>query len=139
MSTYVRLRVASEVYAMPVENVVEVAVLGDLAPVPGSPPELLGVRNMRGTILPVVDLALLLKVPRMAPPSRLVVTEAAGRQIGFAVDSVYEVSELAELTEETDSPLLLGAILAHGELVGVIDVGRTLDEMEGGSNGRGRR
>jgi purine-binding chemotaxis protein CheW len=132
MSTYVRLRVASEVYAMPVEHVAEVAALGDLTPVPGSPPELLGVRNMRGRILPVVDLALLLKVPRMAPPSRLVVAEAAGRQIGFAVDSVYEVGELAEPTEETESPLLAGAILDNGELVGVVDVRRAMDELGGG-------
>ena len=68
--------VAAESYAMPVEHVLEVADLGDVAPVPGSRPEMLGVRNMRGQILPVVDLALLLGIPRTAPPGRLVVAEA---------------------------------------------------------------
>ncbi len=132
MTTYVRLRLASESYAIPVDEVAEVAALGDVTPVPGSPPELLGVRNLRGTILPVVDLAVLLKVPRLAPPSRLVVAEGSGRRVGFAVDSVDEVGELAEPTEETDSPLLAGAILSNGDLVGVIDVDRAVDQIKGG-------
>jgi purine-binding chemotaxis protein CheW len=132
MTTYVRLRLAAEIYAIPVDHVVEVAALGEVTPVPGFPAELLGVRNLRGTILPVVDLAVLLKLPRLAPPSGLVVAEGSGRRVGFAVDSVDEVGELAEPTEETDSPSLAGAILSNGDLVGVIDVDRAVDQIEGG-------
>jgi len=132
MTTYVQLRLASEIYAIPVDHVAEVATLGELTPVPGSPPEFIGVRNLRGTSLPVVDLAVLLKVPRTAPPRGLVVTESAGRRVGFAVDSVDEVGELAEPTEDTDSPLLAGAILDSGDLIGVLDVDQAVDQIEGG-------
>ena len=51
-------------YAMPIEHVLEVADLGQLTAVPGAGPEMLGVRNLHGQILPVVDLAPLLGIPR---------------------------------------------------------------------------
>jgi chemotaxis signal transduction protein len=130
VSVYVRLRVAAEAYAMPVENVLQVAELGDVTAVPGSRPEMLGVRNLRGQILPVVDLALLLGIPRTAPPTRLLVAEAGGRQAGFAIDQVSEVGDLEDPTEETDSDMLVGAALAGGDLIGVIDVTRVFDSLE---------
>jgi purine-binding chemotaxis protein CheW len=129
VSVHVRLRVASETYAMPVEFVLEVAELGELAPVPRSRPEMLGVWNLRGQILPVVDLALLLGIPRSAPPRRLLVAEAGGRQAGFAIDAVSAVGELADPAEEAESDLLVGATLAGGELIGVIDVPRVFDSL----------
>jgi purine-binding chemotaxis protein CheW len=131
VSVHVRLRVVSEAYAIPVKYVLEVAAPGDMAAVPRSRPEMLGVRNLRGQILPVFDLALLLGVPRTAPPSRLLVVEAGGRQAGFAVDDVSGVGELGDPTEETESALLEGAALAGGDLVGVIDVRRVYDSLDG--------
>ena len=91
MSVYVRLRVASEAYAIPVEHVTQVAPIGEVTAVPGSSATMLGVRNLRGQILPVIDLALLLGIPRTAPPAHLLVAEAGGRQAGFAIDEVSEV------------------------------------------------
>lgn len=131
MSVHVRLRVAAETLAMPVGHVVEVAKLGDLEPVPRSRPEILGVSNMRGQILPVVDLALLLGIQRTAPPSRLLVGEAGDLSAGFAIDEVLEVGELADPTEETTSELLAGATLADGDLIGVIDVPRVFELLLG--------
>lgn len=130
MTTYVRLRVASESYAMPVLHVLEVTGLGDVAAVPGSRPEMLGVRNVRGRILPVVDLAVLLGIPRRAPPGRLIIAEAGERQACFAVEAVSEVGEMDPPTEETLSDLLIGAALAGGDLVGVIDVPGVFDSLE---------
>jgi chemotaxis signal transduction protein len=130
MSIYVRLRVASEAYAMRVEHVLQVTYLGDVASVPGSRPEMLGVWNFRGQILPVVDLALLLGVRRTDPPTRLLVTDVAGRQAGFAIDEVSEVGELQDPTEKTESELLAGATLVGGDLIGIIDVARVFDSLE---------
>jgi chemotaxis signal transduction protein len=130
VSVHVRLRVASETYAMPVEHVLEIADLGQVRAVPGARPELLGVRNLRGQILPVVDLALLLEIPRTAPPRRLLVAEAGGRRAGFAIDEVSGVGELADPAEETESGLLVGALWGEGDLIGVIDVPRVFDSLE---------
>jgi chemotaxis signal transduction protein len=124
------LRVASEAYAMPVEHVLEVADLGQVRAVPGARPELLGVRNLRGRILPVVDLALVLEIPRTAPPGRLLVAEAGGRRAGFAIDEVSGVGELPDPAEETESDLLVGALFGEGDLIGVIDLPRVFDSLE---------
>ncbi len=130
MSVHVRLRVASEAYAMPVEHVLEVADLGQVRAVPRSRPELLGVRNLRGQVLPVVDLALLFGIPRTVPPGRMIVAEAGGRRAGFAIDEVSGVGELGDPAEETESDLLVGAALGGGDLIGVIDVPRVFDSLE---------
>jgi purine-binding chemotaxis protein CheW len=116
---------------MPADHVLEVAGLGEVEAVPRTRPEMLGVRNMRGQILPVVDLALLLGIPRTAPPSRLLVVEAGGVRAGFAVDEVIGVGELADPTEETVSDLLAGATLADSDLIGIIDVPRVFESLRG--------
>ena len=139
MSVYVRLRVGPEAYAMPVQHVREIVGLGEVTAVPGSGPEMLGVRSLRGQILPVIDLALLLGISTSVPPARLLVAEAGGRAAGFAIDAVSDVGELQDPTEETESGLLIGATLAGGDLIGLIDVPRVFDSLEGrGSERSGR-
>jgi purine-binding chemotaxis protein CheW len=124
VSTLVRMRVGKEAYALPVEHVIEVAELGDIAPVPGAASTVLGVRNLRGQVLPVFDLAAIFGVAREGGPSRLVVAEHDGRRAGFAVDAVTDVGELPPPTEEGRSEFLRGAALDGGDLVGVVDVAR---------------
>ena len=129
MTAYVRFRVAEEAYAVSVLNVLEVASLGDVTPVPGAPIEILGVRNLRGKILPVIDLAALLGTRRSRPAGRLLVTESEGRQAGLAIDEVTEVGELADLTEEAESVLLLGTMLDDGDLIGVLNLAAVMDAL----------
>src|SRR6202161_1329195 len=85
VSVYVRLRLGAEAYAIPVEHVREVGELGEVQAVPGSGPEMLGLRNLRGQILPIVDLALLLGIDAVTRPARLLVAEAGGRPAGVAI------------------------------------------------------
>ena len=91
---HVRLRVGGEMYAVPIENVLEVAELGDLTAVPGAAPQCSGVRNLHGQVLPVFDLAHVLGIPRDGRPQRLVVTDHGGRLAGLAVDEVTDVAPL---------------------------------------------
>lgn len=131
---HVRVRVADEHYALAVEDVLEVAELGDVTPVPGAGAAVLGVRNLRGQVLPVVDLATVFELPP-AQSDRIVIAERGGLRAGLAVDAVTGVEELPDASEEVDSPHLVGAALADGALVGVIDVGSVLEAVEG-SNAR---
>jgi purine-binding chemotaxis protein CheW len=126
----VRVLVADEHYALPVADVLEVAELGDITPVPGAGAAMLGVRNLRGQVLPVVDLATLFGLPP-ADPERIVIAERGGLRAGLAVDTVAGVEQLPEASEEVDSRHLTGAALADGALVGVIDVESVLDDVEG--------
>lgn len=128
MGVYARLRIATESYGIPVGDVIEVADLGELTAVPGAPREILGVRNLRRQILPVIDLALVIGV-RGAQPKRLLVAEAEGVLAGFAVDEVTDVGELPDPAEETESDFLVGAMLYDGDLIGVIDVTRIFGSL----------
>jgi purine-binding chemotaxis protein CheW len=151
MSVHVRLTVAGEAYAVPVGSVLEVVPLGEVTDVPGSRAELLGVLNLRGQILAVADLAPILGLGRTAEAGRttaaepagrpaglvMMIAESAGRQAGFVIDEVSEVGEVADPTEPTESPVLAGATLAGGELIGVIDLDRVFDALaEPAASGR---
>jgi chemotaxis signal transduction protein len=128
---HVRVRVAGEDYALPVTDVLEVAELGDVTPVPGAPGAVLGVRNLRGTVLPVVDLANVFGLSRTELPARIVVADLGGRTAGLAVDSVVGVEQLPAASQEVESPYLAGAALADGALVGIIEVKSVLDAIGG--------
>ena len=129
--THVRIRVGGEAYALPVENVREVAELGEVTPVPGAGRAVLGVRNLRGEVLPVFDLATVFGAERAGHGERLVVAEGVGRRAGFAIDAVTDVGTLPEAVQEAESDLLTGAALADGELVGIVDLEAVFVALEG--------
>ncbi len=125
---HVHVRVAREHYALPVTRVLEVAELGDLTPVPGSPASVIGVRNLRGQVIPVMALATLLGLSG-EEPERIVVVEAGERYAGLAVDAVVDVGELPAASEQVDSPYLTAAALVDGLLVGMLDADAILSSV----------
>jgi len=131
---HVRVRIGSEDYALPVESVTEVAELGDVTPVPGAPAGVLGARNLRGHVLPVIDMAALFGLAS-GSPSRLVVADHDGRRAGLAVDAVAGVEPLPDISEKAESRHLVGATLIDASLVGVVDVKSVLDAVGAGAAG----
>ena len=129
---HVYVRVGAERYALPVENVLEVDRLGDLAPVPGAGGSSLGVRNHHGQVLAVFDLAAIFGIARAGRPERIVVAVDAGRRAGLAIDEVTDVGPLPPATEESASPYLRGSTLAGGLVVGVVNVRGVFDALETG-------
>jgi len=89
----VTFEVNGEEFAVDILAVHEINRMMELTRVPQSPPEVVGVINLRGKIIPVIDL----RSRFMMPPgeetdhNRIVVVEVAGRVIGFIVDRVHEV------------------------------------------------
>ena len=129
---HVYVRVGVERYALPVDNVLEVDRLGELAPVPGAGGSSLGVRNHHGQVLSVFDLAVVFGIDRAGPPQRIVVAVDAGRRAGLAIDEVTDVGPLPPATEESTSPFLHGSTLAGGQVVGIVNVRGVLDALETG-------
>src|SRR5215212_10563673 len=133
MSIHVRFRLGDESFALPVAQVLEVAELGSLARVPGAPPSVLGVRNLRGQVLPVIDLAGVLGTAHARRAQRLVITEEAGRRAGLAIDEVTDVAELTGPLQDAHSPFLSGSTLVEGDLVGIVDVEGVFSAVERGT------
>jgi purine-binding chemotaxis protein CheW len=131
---HVTLHVGAESYALPVDNVVEIADFDAPTPVPGGPRELLGVRNLRGEVLPVFDLAAVLGIAADGDPVKLVVAEdRIRRRAGLAIAGVHSVDELPAADQIADSPLLAGAALTDEGLVGVVDVEQLFAQLAEGS------
>jgi chemotaxis signal transduction protein len=121
-ATCVRLRLGAEFYAIDVEQVLEVAELHELCPVPGSPAAVLGVSNLRGSVIPVLDLGSLLGTALDPPPRRLVVTQRDGERTGLAVTEVSDVISMPDSLEPPATRHLTGAAMVGETLVGLIDL-----------------
>jgi chemotaxis signal transduction protein len=127
VNRHLRVVVGRERYALSVHQVREVELLDAPTPVPGAGPHVTGVRSLRGELLPVIGLAGMLGLDA-GTPKRLVVVEDGLRRAGLAVDRVEDI----EAVDETQlapgsSALTTGAVVGTEHLVGVLDIGATLD------------
>jgi len=73
------------------DEVAEIVALPPLVPVPRAQPWLLGVGNLRGTLLPVVDLKLFLQGERSIPREgqRVLVVRQGGGDVALVIDEVF--------------------------------------------------
>ncbi len=126
---HVRVKVGTEDYALPVMMVREVGSVGDIAQLPGVPAAVLGMHNLHGQVVPVLDLGLLLGVSADAPGEKMVIVEDAGVVAALAVTGVIGVEPLGGADEHVEAPLLCGAALVEGALVGVIDLPAVFDSV----------
>jgi purine-binding chemotaxis protein CheW len=134
---FVAFRLASTLYALPTEYVSEVIQTPGAARVPHSPRALLGLANLRGTVLPLVGLRELLDLgdtPGGGAVSKAIVLDA-GTPIALAVDTVDSLETIAEHRIEVreaelgarNGELLSGTFQARGaEVAKILDIERLL-------------
>lgn len=129
--------VAKEIFAAPVTKVLEILDMQPIAGMPLAPPHLLGMTDVRGKSVPVVDLARCLGMPHTADTedTRIVVlnvlSNGAASTMGVRTDKVVEVTTLDhEALEppplESSSTVqgIAGIGRRHGQFVTVLDVDR---------------
>ncbi len=91
-------------YCVPVDQVVQILRNENVLAIPKAPPFVVGVVNLRGDVLPVVDLRTRLGMPadEGIRRRRIIVVQLAKRSYGMLVDEVKEIVELEEdaVTEE---------------------------------------
>lgn len=85
--------IGNELYGVGIDAVHEIIKVPEITAVPDAPAFLEGMINLRGRILPVIDLRRRLRLPEAARTkhTRVLVTESGGRSVGLLVDSVSEV------------------------------------------------
>ena len=127
---HVSVRLGAESYALPVTHVLEVIPRGVLSPLPGAGEHVLGVRNLRGQVVGVFNLAALLGSDGGDAPDRICVASHTAGLAGLAVDEVLDVGELPGEGEASDADLLARSTLANGRLVGVVDMDALFAELE---------
>lgn len=95
---FLTFRLGAETYAVDILNVQEIRDVDRVTRVPHVPRYLRGVINLRGAIVPVVDLGLMLGFPEALPlaGASAIVLNAGGRLTGLAVTSVSDVMAFAD-------------------------------------------
>ena len=89
-------RLGDEEYGVPIDRVQSIEELQKIVAVPDMPHYVRGVINLRGTVIPVVDLRLRFGMPFREYDDRtcIIIIEAQSRVVGFIVDTVSEVHQI---------------------------------------------
>ncbi len=153
-----RMAVGGEILAVPIDDVREILQVARLTPLPRTPAFVRGVMNLRGAVVPVIDLAARLGGPATVTGRRscIVVVDcrdaesaesgdgaadeggSAGLTLGLLVDAVYEVFDRGTHEVEPAPPLgtridagfLRGMTRSGGELIGVLSLPHVLAARE---------
>ena len=109
ISQWVTFSLNGEIYGIDVMQVQEVLRMTPIAPVPGAPHFVLGIVNLRGNVVTVVDARVRFGLmPKESDEfTRIIIIEAQDVVIGLLVDAVAEVVEVPSKTIET-SPSIGG-------------------------------
>ena len=110
---WVTFKLDNETYGINVMQVQEVLRYTEIAPVPGAPHYVLGIINLRGNVVTVIDTRSRfgLQSAEVDDSTRIVIIEAEKQVIGILVDSVAEVVYLRR--SEIDNAFLPGGRIEH--------------------------
>ena len=104
LSRWVTFRLESETYGIDVMQIREVLRSPEISPVPGAPSYVLGIINLRGNVVAIIDTRSRFSLPSKEEnddASRILILEQGDYVVGFLVDSVSEVAELRNDQIET--------------------------------------
>ena len=102
IKTFLTFSLDKEIFAVSVSQVINILEMTAITKIPQAPPYMLGVINLRGSVLPLVDLRIKLGMPKQEISSNtcILVLELKSQRelvkIGVMVDSVQEVVEIKE-------------------------------------------
>ena len=137
---WVTFNLDSEKYGIKVMQVQEVLRMTEIAPVPGAPHYVLGIINLRGSVVTVIDTRRRFGLldAEADDETRIVIVEADNNVVGILVDSVAEVVDLRMSEIETapnvgndeSSKYIQGVSSRENELLILVDVNKLLSDEE---------
>jgi purine-binding chemotaxis protein CheW len=136
----VSFKIGNEEFGVDILNVQEINKMVQITKVPNSPEFVEGVINLRGRIIPIIDLRTRLRLPKIEhnKDTRIIVVEISGKTIGFIVDSVQEVLRIPmniteappEIVSGIDSEFIQSVGKLEDRLLILIDLEKVLSEKE---------
>lgn len=136
LSRFIEFSLGKEDYAIPLLMVREVISVPDTTPIPKSPPHFLGIMNLRGQVISVVDLRKKLKVDtKQDNEEAVIIVDIGGMNIGVVVDSINkvlafsseEVSEMPEVENQLNTHYIFGVYKKENSLTILLDIAKVLD------------
>ncbi|WP_299493873.1 chemotaxis protein CheW [uncultured Shewanella sp.] len=137
---WVTFKLDDETYGINVMQVQEVLRYSEIAPVPGSPHYVLGIINLRGNVVTVIDTRCRFGLPESAvnDSTRIVIIEVEKQVMGILVDSVAEVVYLRRseidntpnVGTDDSTKFIQGVSNRENELLILIDLDKLLTDEE---------
>ena len=137
---WVTFHLENEKYGIKVMQVQEVLRMTEIAPVPGAPHYVIGIINLRGNVVTVIDTRRRFGLGDVEhdDETRIVIVEANNNVVGILVDSVAEVVDLKTSEIETapnvgndeSSKYIQGVSSRENELLILVDVNKLLSDEE---------
>jgi len=137
---WVTFQLEDETYGINVMQVREVLRYSEIAPVPGAPDYVIGIINLRGNVVTVIDTRSRfgLMPGEISDNTRIVIIEAEKQVIGILVDSVAEVVYLRSseidstpsVGTEESAKFIQGVSNRDGELLILVDLNKLLSDEE---------
>jgi purine-binding chemotaxis protein CheW len=136
LSRFIEFSLGKEDYAIPLLMVREVISVPDTTPIPKSPSHFLGIMNLRGQVISVVDLRKKLKVEaKQDKEEAVIIVDIGGMNIGVVVDSINkvlafssdEVSEMPEVENQVNTHFIFGVYKKENSLTVLLDIAKVLD------------
>lgn len=137
---WVTFKLENETYGINVMQVQEVLRYTEIAPVPGAPLYVLGIINLRGNVVTVIDTRTRfgLDACEVTDNTRVVVIESEKQVIGILVDSVAEVvylkasdvDEAPNVGNDESAQFIQGVSNRDGELLILVDLDKLLSDDE---------
>ena|ERR1044072_840596 len=135
---FVIFRLDDEYFAFTVADVAEIFPYDDPVRMPRAPKFLVGLVDVRGVMLPVVDLRLRAELGGEARPRHILAVRVADRFLGAAVDEVCEVyaaqeaqvGDIASLADRIDPQFVRRALRWGQRIVPVMDAAKLLTTDE---------
>lgn len=135
----VTFRLASEEYGLPITKVQEINRLLPVTKLPQTPSFMEGIINLRGRIIPVIDLRKRFRLPITDhnDDTRIIVVEISGQTVGVTVDAVTEVVRLSTADVEAppastvvESRYINGVGKINDRLIILLDIDQVLTAQE---------
>jgi purine-binding chemotaxis protein CheW len=137
VSQWVTFHLGDEIYGIDVLQVQEVLRITEISPVPGSPDYVLGIINLRGNVVTVIDARNRFGLPpkEIDDASRIIVVDAFEKVVGLLVDNVSEVAYVPNSQIEaapnvgTDdgNKCVSGVSNREGELLIMVDLAKLIN------------
>ena len=137
---WVTFKLENEIYGINVMQVQEVLRYTEIAPVPGAPNYVIGIINLRGNVVTVIDTRVRFGLipSEVSENSRIVIIEAEKQAIGILVDGVAEVVYLRSsdidmapnVGTDESAKFIQGVSNRDGELLILVDLNKFLNDDE---------
>ncbi len=123
---YLTFSLAGEEYGLEILKVREIIGIMDITAIPQVPPDVKGVINLRGKVIPVIDLRLKFGIdPTEYTDQTCIVVVDVGALVGVIVDTVQEVLDISD--EQIDPPPPLGASV---DTTFILGMGKIKDDVK---------